>query len=88
VHIVIPGESLKNRDLDDFKDFFENNDLSEKVLYHTDIAFSRKLGDLVLIDEADSFIYKDPKTFKTFISTHHTVCFSATPTVASECERE
>ena len=38
VHIVLPTQSLMNRELNEFKDFFRGDEAG-KVDYHTDFSF-------------------------------------------------
>jgi hypothetical protein len=58
VRVVIPNSSLKFRDSAEFADFFANSSMTDRVEYHEALNFSRTEEDLVVIDEADTLIYK------------------------------
>ena len=64
VHIVTPTLALSRRDESDFRLFFLRGvKNSGKVEYHTDLRFKPKQGELVLVDEADLFMYEQFVTF-------------------------
>ena len=41
-------------------------DYEDNVIYHDDLDFETEKGDLIIIDEIDSFIYGDTKDFYEF----------------------
>ena len=79
VHFVIPNAGLKKRDMDDFDDYWELSKYASKVTYHDSIDFKPRQNSVVLIDEADVLIFKDPRKFRDFVTKSPTVCFTATP---------
>ena len=52
-----------NDDESDFRLFFLRGENRGKVEYHTDLRFKPKQGELVLVDEADLFMYEQFVTF-------------------------
>jgi hypothetical protein len=56
----------------------------DKVSYHENIEFPAKKNDVVIIDEADLVIFKDPKKFMAFSLKASIICLTAsTPDVKS-----
>jgi hypothetical protein len=39
-------------------------DISEKVEYHIGCDFEPKVGELIIVDEADTFIFDEPIKFR------------------------
>lgn len=62
VHIVLPTQSLMNREMDEFKDFFRGNE-SGRVLYHMDFSFEMNDNEIIISDEADYLMFKNPEGF-------------------------
>lgn len=60
IHIVFPNSALMNRDKKDYASYFTTVDppLTDKVVYHSDLNFSAGAKDVVIIDEADYFIFE------------------------------
>jgi hypothetical protein len=59
VHIVYPNAALRNRDKADFADYFTTQvpTLTPAVFYHSELNFEAKKDDIVIMDEADFFIF-------------------------------
>jgi hypothetical protein len=58
VHLVFENKHLMERDQQDFEDYWillscEDN----KIEYHVGLDFKPAAGELVIIDEADTFIF-------------------------------
>jgi hypothetical protein len=57
VHVVFPDEHLMNRDKADFEALWRLIGCADKVHYHVGMGFERDPRDLLVIDEADYFIF-------------------------------
>jgi hypothetical protein len=57
VHVVFPDEHLMNRDKVDFEALWALIGCTSKVHHHVGIRFERNPQDLLVIDEADYFIF-------------------------------
>jgi superfamily II DNA helicase RecQ len=80
VHMVFENQHLLDRDKADFADILEMLGYDEtRFEYHTDLNFVCLPGELVIIDEADCFMFKDPSAFKLFATEACCLCFTATP---------
>jgi len=80
VHFVFENEHLKKRDEDDFDEMWTLLSFDRsKVEYHVDLCFTPTDKELVIIDEADTFMLGDPEGFTTKTSGCACVCFTATP---------
>jgi hypothetical protein len=51
------------RDQTDFTLWWDTADIISKIEYHTDLSFACLPNEVILIDEADEFIFKDPALF-------------------------
>lgn len=60
IHLVFENQNLLNRDKADFELFFEMFEFSigDVVQYHVGIDFEVGENELVLVDEADCFIFE------------------------------
>lgn len=67
-----------DRDEAAFESFFILTDFEENVHYHDSLVFETGKGDLVIIDEADYFIYNDPDAFYKFQQNKKVLGFTAT----------
>ena len=79
VHMVYENEYLMERDQEDFKGYWDFLDCTDRVLYHSNIGFNCDAGDLLIVDEADSIIFKDPAAFMAVVDRNPCICFTATP---------
>ena len=76
---VVPNPGLKKRDSAEFRSYWDLGGYTEKVEYHSDIDFIPKKNGVVLIDEADVLIFRDPKKFSAFFKKARVICFTASP---------
>jgi hypothetical protein len=53
--------------------------VSHNVFYHVGIDFSFESTDLLLVDESDSIILRDPLAFNTLLTRCRCICLTATP---------
>ena len=60
VHIVLPTVALMNRDKEEFNDYWAKSNNGQKVEYHTNFGFEIKEGEIIISDEADHLMFKDP----------------------------
>ena len=77
VHIVVPNQMLKCREIEDFSDYWELAQAEERVEYHTSLNFTHEQGHLILIDEADMMLLRDPKSSAEMLSRSNVVGFSS-----------
>jgi hypothetical protein len=78
---VVPNPGLKERDRGEFTSYWDLGGYTDRVEYHSDIDFVPRKNGVVLIDEADFLIYRDPKKFSAFIKKARAICFTASPPV-------
>lgn len=76
--MVFTNPILMKKDQDDFSDLWHISKLEDKVIYHSDINFDVSALELIIFDEADEYIYGDPKHFLKLISKHKCICLTAT----------
>ena len=62
VHIVLPTQSLMDREMNEFCDFFRGDE-SGRVSYHTDFGFEMNVDEIIISDEADYLMFKNPEGF-------------------------
>lgn len=80
VHLVFENAHLLKRDKEDFDSFWLILGYSEEQIeYHVGIDFECSEGDLILVDEADTFMLNQTEKFSIFINDNGCVCFTATP---------
>ena len=79
VHMVFTTERLLKRDKAEFHQFWLLSGVSEKVAYHVGTDFSFESADLLLVDESDSLIFKDPVAFNVLLTRCRCICLTATP---------
>ena len=79
VHMVFSTERLLKRDKAGFHQFWLLSGVSEKVAYHVGTDFSFESTDLLLVDESDSIIFKDPMAFNALLTRCRCICLTATP---------
>lgn len=78
IHLVYDKTDLMARDKKDFEDYWELLDRFDNVFYHDKLPTPKK-GDLIIVDEADVFIFSDPALFAKIIESCACICFTATP---------
>ena len=78
VHMIYTNKVLMEKDQNDFKQLWTISAKSDAVVYHEDIEFDVGEGDLVVIDEAEEYIYGNTKHFLEFVGEHRVICLTAT----------
>ncbi|CDW79640.1 UNKNOWN [Stylonychia lemnae] len=80
IHMVFPNEELKERDRADFQNLFLFQTEGEDMIsYHVGIDFIQIDNSLIIVDEANYFMFEDPPKFKLFLQNSPYICFTATP---------
>ena len=79
IHIVIPNGALKQRDIEDFADYWSLSNFEDRVFYHEDLDFKHGKNDVLLIDESDVLVFDDPLLLKKAFKLSAAICFTATP---------
>jgi hypothetical protein len=80
VHLVFDSKHLLERDKSDFEAYWVLLGYNEsQVEYHLGCNFKSADGDLVIIDEADAIMFKDPIMFNEDINGCLVLGFTATP---------
>jgi hypothetical protein len=64
VHIVYLNKHLCDRDMNDGASMLVLFSFEDKVEYHVGYDFEPKANELIIVDEADTFIYDDPIKFR------------------------
>jgi hypothetical protein len=49
------------------------------ISYHVGIDFKPVENALIIVDEADYFMFENPPKFQTFVKDSACICFTATP---------
>jgi hypothetical protein len=72
---------LLDRDRSEFDLFWLLLGYSEghEIEYHLGIDFEVAIGELIIIDEADCFIFNSPDLFMKLVRENACICFTATP---------
>ena len=80
VYLVFSNQWLLDRDRADFADWLVIGDLTEKVEYKVGLKDlpAKSENALLIFDEADEFIFQDPKTFMDLVGTHCSIGLTAT----------
>jgi hypothetical protein len=78
--MVFPNNELMKRDKADFEDLFmfATGGEIDKIKYHVGTDFTPIVNALVILDEVDYFMFKDPLEFKAFVSNSSCIGFTAT----------
>jgi len=74
VCIVHENKHLMERDLSDFKVFWDMLNVKESVTYQVGLDFIPEANSLIVFDEADAFIFRDPIKFNTVTSGCFCIC--------------
>ena len=77
IHFVYPSEHLKERDREAYANLWDATQM-KAIHYRVGITFAKGPSDLLIVDEADSFMFQDPKSFQDFIGANPMLCFTAT----------
>jgi hypothetical protein len=80
VHIVFASKHLMERDMRDFRAYWLMLGYDEsQVEYHLGCDFKPVDGELIVIDEIDAIMFKDPIRFSETIDSCLVLGFTATP---------
>ena len=79
VHIVYVNDVLKKKDEEDFKDLWAVMPHGDRVQYHSDLDFTSGSNSVVLVDENDEYMFKNPTAFVRFARKSICICLTATP---------
>ena len=80
VHLTFENDHLLQRDRRDFDDLWLLLNIGEdKVEYHVGCGYKPAVGELVIVDEADTFMLSNPEGFATLVQECCCLCFTATP---------
>jgi hypothetical protein len=60
VHFVYPTNSLKEREEEEFDDYWVKSGKSDYVSYHSDFEFTMAEGEIIINDEADHLMFTYP----------------------------
>ena len=78
IHIVHLNDVLQKKDREDYEDLWALLPQSERVKYHTGIHFAPGVNSVVIIDESDEHVFKDPAAFMKFSAKAQVICLTAT----------
>src|SRR5687768_5916964 len=79
VHLVYDSQHLMQRDQKQFAQWWVIFKLECAVEYHIGTNFAYQPGEILLIDEADEFIFNSPSEFLSKIQPSCCICLTATP---------
>jgi hypothetical protein len=78
VKMIYSAERLQEKDKKDFAALFKTVDLDSKIEYTTNIDFKPDKKELLIMDEGDEFIFKDPTAAFDFINGSQCILLTAT----------
>ena len=78
IHFLHFNSHQQELDKEIFKSLWATHNLAKSIKYHLETNFKVKKNEVVIIDEGDHFIFKDPKKFDGLIRAH--TCFALTGT--------
>lgn len=79
-HMVFDSKHLMERDQKDFQAYWTLLDYdNSRVEYHLGCDFMPSHGELIVVDEIDSLMFKDPAKFSGVIEGCLVLGFTATP---------
>lgn len=78
VYMIFNNEYLLKRDKEEFDMMFMFADVSDKIHYSTSIPDVIADDSLIIIDEADTFMFNDPVAFSDSIKGNYCICLTAT----------
>jgi len=78
IYMVFSSERLMNRDLEEYAYFWKLAGLTDKVSYRVGLTFDRNNSSMLIIDESDNLLFRDPLQFKTMMVTSRCICLTAT----------
>jgi len=77
VYILIPNESLLQRDKTEYADYFTLSNMTEKIEYSSKTKIPIKRNEVAILDEADKFLFEDPGAIATIGEKAPMICLSA-----------
>jgi hypothetical protein len=60
IYMVFSSDRLMNRDLEEYTYFWKLAGLTDKVSYRVGLIFERCDQSMLIIDESDNLLFKDP----------------------------
>jgi len=67
-----------DRDLEEYTYFWKLAGLTDKVSYRVGLLFDRSDSSMLIIDESDNLLFRDPLQFKAMMATSRCICLTAT----------
>ena len=77
VHFVLPNKMLMQRELQEFGDYWRLSQSEDRVAYHCAFDFQHEPGELIIIDEADFLVLKNPGSVAEFLGETNVIGFSS-----------
>lgn len=79
VFMVFCNNRLRDRDLEEYAQFWELSGYQNKIFYQVGLDFERTGCDLLVIDESDTLIFDNPTAFGLMLKRSRCICMTATP---------
>jgi hypothetical protein len=76
--MIFSSERLMSRDLEEYAYFWKLAGLTDKVSYRVGLIFERGDSSMLIIDESDNLLFRNPLQFKTMMATSRCICLTAT----------
>jgi hypothetical protein len=67
-----------DRDLEEYALFWRLAGLNDKVSYRIGLTFERGSSSMLIIDESDNLLFRNPLQFKAMMATSRCICLTAT----------
>ena len=77
-----------NRDKKEFSDYWLLSGFDERIEYHTSLDFECNNREIVIIDEADHLMLREPIHFKKYLKNVPTICLTSTLPDSTPCSIE
>jgi hypothetical protein len=78
IYMVFSSKRLMDRDLEEYTYFWKLAGLTDKVSYRVGLLFDRSDSSMLIIDESDNLLFRDPLQFKAMMATSRCICLTAT----------
>jgi hypothetical protein len=78
VYMVFSSKRLMDRDIEEYAYFWKLAGLTDRVFYRVGLLFDRIDSSMLVIDESDSLLFRDPLQFKAMTTTSRCICLTAT----------
>jgi len=78
IYMIFSSERLMSRDLEEYAYFWKLAGLTDKVSYRVGLIFERGDSSMLIIDESDNLLFRNPLQFKTMMATSRCICLTAT----------